>query len=270
MSNQSLTIATPIVSIRNGTVFANSRDVAEFFGKEHRVVLKAIDSTIDALAGGVHHFVHTPIINEQNGVAYRTFNMTRDGFTLLAMGFTGKKALQFKLQYIEAFNRMEAKFKTAQPVPADNHGLLMKLVSQQTETNRLLRALVEGNQSVTSAVQAVQQALPKPKDGRMLSAREAQNEFGLNESTPEIGMKAAEVHFIQIEAPELFSGSRAGKYMRVAKVSKSVNLYDFEGGMAAFLEAHATPRSAKVVLATDFGQFDLHPSRPLPMAFSIR
>lgn len=81
--------------------------------------------------------------------------MTRDGFTLLAMGFTGKKALQFKLQYIEAFNRMEAKFKTAQPVSTDNHGLLMELVSQQTETNRLLRALVEGNQSVTSAVQAV-------------------------------------------------------------------------------------------------------------------
>ncbi|MFQ0813891.1 hypothetical protein AVM02_19045 [Brucella anthropi] len=68
---------------------------------------------------------------------------------------------------------MEAKFKTAQPVPADNHSLLMELVSQQTETNRLLRALVEGNQSVTSAVQAVQQALPKPKDERMLSAREA-------------------------------------------------------------------------------------------------
>ncbi|MPM83829.1 hypothetical protein SDC9_130898 [bioreactor metagenome] len=40
---------------------------------------------------------------------YPAYRMTRDGFTLLAMGFTGKKALQFKLAYIDAFNRMEAK-----------------------------------------------------------------------------------------------------------------------------------------------------------------
>ncbi|WP_421505400.1 Rha family transcriptional regulator [Brucella pseudogrignonensis] len=173
----SLTAAQPIVSVKDGKVFANSRDVAEFFGKEHKNVLRDIANLLCEAPGIELNF--EPIeLEVKVGFGFRKvrgYDMTRDGFTLLAMGFTGKKALQFKLQYIEAFNRMEAKFKTAQPVPADNHGLLMELVSQQTETNRLLRALVEGNQSVTSAVQAVQQALPKPKDERMLSAREAQN-----------------------------------------------------------------------------------------------
>lgn len=174
--SSSITAAQPIVSVKDGKVFANSRDVAEFFGKQHKHVLDAIDA-IKEEAPTIEPIFRPIETNVKVGFGFRkvrAYDMTRDGFTLLAMGFTGKKALQFKLQYIEAFNRMEAKFKTALPVSTDNHGLLMELVSQQTETNRLLRALVEGNQSVTSAVQAVRQALPKPKDERMLSAREAQ------------------------------------------------------------------------------------------------
>ena len=42
---------------------------------------------------------------------YRAFDMTRDGFTLLAMGFTGAKALRFKKAYIQAFNAMEAELR---------------------------------------------------------------------------------------------------------------------------------------------------------------
>lgn len=41
----------------------------------------------------------------------RAYDMTRDGFTLLAMGFTGKTALAFKVRYVEEFNRMEAQLK---------------------------------------------------------------------------------------------------------------------------------------------------------------
>lgn len=48
----------------------------------------------------------------------RAFNMTRDGFTLLAMGFTGKKALGFKLQYIQQFNFMEEMLKAPVKEPS--------------------------------------------------------------------------------------------------------------------------------------------------------
>lgn len=54
-------------------------------------------------------FVESTYYNQQNGQDYPLFVMNRDGFTLLAMGFTGKKALQFKLDYIAAFNAMENK-----------------------------------------------------------------------------------------------------------------------------------------------------------------
>ncbi|WP_176056077.1 Rha family transcriptional regulator [Brucella intermedia] len=136
--SSSLTAAQPIVSVKDGKVFANSRDVAEFFGKRHDNVLRDIRN-LDMPSDLRASMFRPTVLHDKYGRELDAYDMTRDGFTLLGMVFTGKKTIQFKLQYIEAFNRMEAKFKTAQPAPADNHGLLMKLVSQQTETNRLLR-----------------------------------------------------------------------------------------------------------------------------------
>ncbi|SIT09208.1 phage regulatory protein, rha family [Thalassospira xiamenensis M-5 = DSM 17429] len=56
-------------------------------------------------------FFPKPYVNPQNKQTYRSWDMTKDGFTLLVMGYTGKKTMQFKLRYIEEFNRMEAKLK---------------------------------------------------------------------------------------------------------------------------------------------------------------
>ncbi|MFN7008963.1 MAG: Rha family transcriptional regulator [Allorhizobium sp.] len=96
----------PIVTIKNNAVITNSRDVATYFGKEHFNVLQDIDKLIRQ---GVLDFQETPYVHEQNGQTYRMFEMTRDGFTLLAMGFTGKKALQFKLRYIERYNARDTR-----------------------------------------------------------------------------------------------------------------------------------------------------------------
>lgn len=55
-------------------------------------------------------FVEESYLNSRNQ-QQPMFYMNRDGFTLLAMGFTGSKAMEFKLKYIEAFNQMEKKIK---------------------------------------------------------------------------------------------------------------------------------------------------------------
>jgi phage antirepressor YoqD-like protein len=56
-------------------------------------------------------FEETTYVNEQNGQEYPMYIMNRDGFSLLTMGFTGKQALRFKLDYIRAFNQMEEMVK---------------------------------------------------------------------------------------------------------------------------------------------------------------
>ena len=98
---------------RNDQVLTNSLLVAEKFGKEHKHVLDAIRELIQGCAetSADPMFVETIYVNEQNRQEYPMFVMNRDGFTLLAMGFTGKKDLKFKLDYIAAFNAMERSLK---------------------------------------------------------------------------------------------------------------------------------------------------------------
>jgi len=104
--------STPLVFMRAGAVFANSRDVAAFFGKQHGHVLRDIDVLI-ASAGPLSSFGEGWFTLASTGEQrHRCFDMDRDGFTLLAMGFTGAKALKWKLAYIEAFNRMEAELRS--------------------------------------------------------------------------------------------------------------------------------------------------------------
>ncbi len=87
----------PVVSLKDGRVVATSKDVSAYFGKQHNNVLAAIDNLIGISVEAALNFKFCPCQAYEQGRSYRQFEMTRDGFTLLAMGFTGKKALQFKL-----------------------------------------------------------------------------------------------------------------------------------------------------------------------------
>lgn len=97
----------PVVTIREDGVFTSSRDVATYFEKQHAHVLRSID---DLVAQGCRsNFGEGSYTLPSTGSqTHRTYDMDRDGFMLLAMGFTGVKALQWKLRYIEAFKIMEA------------------------------------------------------------------------------------------------------------------------------------------------------------------
>lgn len=102
----------PVITNVDGKPTTLSTDLARHFGKRHDDVLRSIRNLLTQLPdGGVRNFAETSIADEQNGQSYPAYRLTRDGFTLLAMGFTGKKALAFKLAYIDAFNRMEAKLQ---------------------------------------------------------------------------------------------------------------------------------------------------------------
>lgn len=79
---------------------SSSRDVA-FFGKRHDNVLRDIDALIYGLAGSSDLrdlFIERTEHHDKARKDVRLYEMTRDGFTLLAMGFTGKTALAFKVR----------------------------------------------------------------------------------------------------------------------------------------------------------------------------
>lgn len=108
MSDTPVLTIVPAVHVRDGKVYASSLDVAAFFGKQHRNVLRDIrDISADQTEFAVLNFEQQDYVSDNNQ-KQPFFDMTRDGFTLLVMGFTGKKAADFKIRYIQEFSRMEA------------------------------------------------------------------------------------------------------------------------------------------------------------------
>lgn len=102
-----------LVETRNSQPVTTSLQVAKTFGKLHKNVIQNIEQLIkdgvaeNSAAPQNKMFAEGTYKHPQNHQAYKMFYMNKDGFTLLAMGFTGKKAMQFKLDYIQAFNQME-------------------------------------------------------------------------------------------------------------------------------------------------------------------
>lgn len=118
----------------------NSKLVAEVFEKEHKNVMQSIRKLMVGTAqnSAVHQmFSESTYLNEQNK-EQPMFIMNQDGFTLLAMGFNGKKAMEFKLKYIEAFNKMKKEIESSKPsLPQNYLEALKSLVKAEEEREQL-------------------------------------------------------------------------------------------------------------------------------------
>lgn len=93
----------------DGELVVTSRQVAEDFEKEHKNVLQTINNLVAENSAVKNMIIESTY--ENRGKYYPEYLLTRDGFSLLVMGFTGSRALQWKLKYIEAFNKMEQELK---------------------------------------------------------------------------------------------------------------------------------------------------------------
>ncbi len=177
-----MTDLIPVVFERNGTIFANSRDVAAFFEKSHKDVLEATDNLLKSLVAEksatlfIKHLEFNAAANKET----RHFDLTKDGFTLLAMGFTGPKALAFKLRYIDRFNAMETALRGSVALPdlsdpkvlqqllADHVGKRIEAERRAAAAERVAEAAkdtvhafdrisnAEGTMSITEAAKALQ------------------------------------------------------------------------------------------------------------------
>lgn len=97
----------PVVLEKDGVPVTTSKAVADQFDKRHADILRAIEDLKPHLTTQfcVANFFKSEY--ESRGKSYPYYIMTKDGFTMLVMGFTGAKAIQFKEAYITAFNQMQ-------------------------------------------------------------------------------------------------------------------------------------------------------------------
>ena len=122
---------TELLKSKNNTIWVESTTVGEKFGKSHNHVVRDIEEIInksDCPDLDSEMFLETTYVNSR-GKTYKSYLMNRDGFSLLAMGFTGKEAFQWKLKFINAFNLMEEKLKQSN-VLSEEERLKLQLFSK--------------------------------------------------------------------------------------------------------------------------------------------
>ena len=101
-----------IINVQNleGQLLVSSREIATNFEKQHKHVIEKIENTRAENLAVLEMFIESTYV-ASNGKTNKEYLITRDGFSLLVMSFTGAKAMTWKLKYIEAFNQMEQQLR---------------------------------------------------------------------------------------------------------------------------------------------------------------
>ena len=142
----------------NEDLKTTSRIIAERFGKRHDNVQRDIRNIIaENSVWGLLNFEETPYVDASNGQTYQMYEMTRDGYSMLVMGFTGKAAMEWKIKFLEAFNAMEQQLQST-PVALSGPQLMaaalieaQSTLNQQAEQIEEMREDVEAHARVTKA-----------------------------------------------------------------------------------------------------------------------
>ena len=136
------------IVIDNNRPVVSSRKVAEVFEKEHNIVMRSIRDLVCGDDFSRCNFAQSTYMSDR-GKEYPEYLMTRDGFTILAMGFTGSKAMQWKIKYIETFNRMEAELSTSFAIPR-TYAEALHLAAELEDKRLMLEAKIEQDAPYTA------------------------------------------------------------------------------------------------------------------------
>ena len=172
-----------------GQPLTNSVLVAEKFARRHDNVCQAITKLLIMCPEKLGHlFIESTYLDIQ-GKERPMYIMNRDGFTLLAMGFTGQKALQFKLDYIDAFNKMEQTIRSTRSLPS-------------SVDTTMLKQLMETTQAMAAQISRMQEELNRQRDMLLLPPANVIVE------EPRISPRQRKYYTVKQMAKELHTDSR--------------------------------------------------------------
>lgn len=193
-----------LVSLHGDSVVTTSLQVAEFFGKQHKNVLSGVRSLKCSPEFTELNFKPSEYLDD-SGRKLLSYEMTKDGFIFLVMGYTGEKAALLKEAYIAEFNRMAAQL---------SGGLALPSPEQEAENQYLQAELdeaLEKNQALTEQLVQIQsryiakletppkrRAAPKPLTERETQLMVELKEQGMNnaEIARKLGRSAGTVSMI--------------------------------------------------------------------------
>ena len=164
-------VTSPALEARAGQITATSLQVAEHFQKRHTNVIRAIRNLEVPDEFNRLNFEPVAYVDEK-GERRPMYHITRDGFALLAMGFTGKEAMRWKLAYITTFNAMEAKLRALYVSPLLSQNEFRNGIKLQTKLK-----LMEQSRSTMHAL--VQETCPHAKENLYFQLRAINDTLGI-------------------------------------------------------------------------------------------
>ena len=195
---------------QGGILVTTSRNVAEVFGKNHKDVLRDVRNVISSLPDesndwGMRNFALAPYTDPQNKQTYDEYLITKDGLTLLVMGYTGETAMRFKLAYIKRFNEMEQALKAkreqfnSDPILQQMRRAEYLLGTAGIEGNQMALALdkLHKNKTGESLLALTGIELVRPQQTQLSTPTELGNDMGLsgrevNKLLAEMGLQTKE------------------------------------------------------------------------------
>lgn len=154
--------------------------VAKEFGKEHNKVMRDINNLACSQEFRAANFGESSYVSEQ-GKEFPMFTMTKDGFSFLVMGYTGKKAAQFKEAYINAFNKMESEIRSSIK-PKSQLEILQMSINQLVEQEHRLSSVERDVAETKKEIAEIKQE--RIENGKLLLEAEVSEN-----KVPEISMR---------------------------------------------------------------------------------
>lgn len=183
-----------LVAVSNGQLVTDSRTVAERFEKEHGKVLRVIDNLVSQNRLTKNMFLEQT--HEYRGREFRYYLMNRDGFSLLVMGFTGQKALEWKLKFLAAFNEMDKMLHSVPKVSPNPHYRTRKIHTAVRDMADTATAIVDvfgvkKPMALTTAMQLVGKAYGVDMEPlkRLIPAEENPSTMTPTDISKELGIK---------------------------------------------------------------------------------
>lgn len=217
-----------LVTVKSNIVITSSRIVPQTFGKRHDHVIRDIEALISQTPKLGSDYFHQDSYQAGTGKSYKMYYMNRDGFSLLVMGLTGKKALERKIKFIHAFNEMEEALKrqhASAPAP-------------------VLRRVTYRGQVLMKATDLA--ALTGIPDATMLN-------WAKRQQLPRIVLKGSELRAFKAENHEPTTASRVALYPRDSVISLLTlqHIYDtFKSVILAYFPSPAPADGQLIDLRT--------------------
>ena len=231
----------------NDQAMTNSLLVAEKFGKEHRHVLDSIRSILMTAENSalLSMFIESTYYSSQNK-ELPMYVISRDGFTLLVMGFNGKDALSFKLEFMNAFNKMESMLKSDDYILARSQEILNNRLQLATQQVQILESTVE------KQVEQIQ--LLAPKASYTDEVLQSTATYTLTQIAHDLGMRSV-FELTGWCKSKGFLFQQSGQWQPTAKVAGKGY---FTTRTARFFHSDGTVGSSLSTVVTELGRAWLH------------